>query len=117
MTAAFNPESSLPDGEVSAITRTYVAVRATVAGYLRNFLRSPVGWLMLAVLLGFTGWQGHVRDQNRLACAATSQTVDQQRFREAVAGDATAGGGRLFYEACRGMAVPGPNWRAQTGLF
>jgi hypothetical protein len=117
MTAIFNPETGA-DGEVSPISRTYVAVRAKVAGYLRAYLRSPVGWLMLAVVFGLAAWQGHIRALNRDACAATSQTVDQQRFREAVAGDATAGGGRLFYEACRGMAVPGPNWQAQAnGLF
>lgn len=113
MTATFNPETG-GDGEVSPIAGAYVAVRARVAGYLRSFLRSPAGWLMLAVVLGLTAWHGHVRDRNRDACAATSQTVDHQRFREAVAGDATAGGGRLFYEACRGMSVPGPNWQAQA---
>ena len=118
MTATFSPDGDASDGEVSAIGRTYVAVRAKVAQQLGTFLRAPIGWLMLAIVVALVGWQGHVREGNRMACAATSQAVDTQRFREAVAGDATAGGGRLFYEACRGMSVPGPNWRQQAeGIF
>lgn len=100
------------DNEVSEIRRTYNVVRARVAAYLSSFLRTPLAWVLLAAIVGALAWQAQLRAGNRLVCAATSQTVDTQYFREAVAGDGTAGGGRLFYQACAGMATPGPNWQA-----
>ena len=97
--------------ELSEIRRTYNAVRAKVAGHLSAFFRTPLAWVLIVGIVAAIAWQGDLRAGNRLACAATSTTVDQQTFREAVAGDGTAGGGRLFYQACAGMATPGPNWR------
>jgi hypothetical protein len=97
--------------ELSEIRRTYNAVRATVAGKLSDFFRTPLAWVLIAGIVAALTWQNHLRAGNRLACAATSQTVDTQTFREAVAGNGTAGGGMLFYQACAGMATPGPNWR------
>lgn len=100
------------DNEISEIRRVFNVVRARVAGDLSSFLRTPLGWVLIAGIIGALGWQAQLRAGNRLSCAATSQTVDTQHFREAVAGDGTAGGGRLFYQACAGMATPGPNWQA-----
>jgi hypothetical protein len=100
------------DDEVSEIRRIYNEVRAKAVGYLGSFLRTPLAWVLLAGIVGALAWQAELRAGNRLICAATSQTVDTQYFREAVAGDGTAGGGRLFYQACAGMATPGPNWQA-----
>ena len=100
------------ENEVSDIRRVFNTVRAKASGDLSSFLRTPLGWVLIAAVIGALGWQAQLRAGNRLSCAATSQTVDMQYFREAVAGDGTAGGGRLFYQACAGMATPGPNWQA-----
>lgn len=72
--------------------------------YLRNFLRAPLGWLLLAGLAFGVTAEAQVREGNRLACAAVSMLLDRQNFRETIAGP-----GRAEIEiirACLGYAVP-----------
>ncbi|MBM3507503.1 MAG: hypothetical protein FJX64_07235 [Alphaproteobacteria bacterium] len=98
----------LPTPEVSAMRTLFARVRAEAMRSVTMFLRKPMGWLMIAAVLGGAGVYAHIREGNRVACAATSVTLDQQTFREIVAGG--LGGGPAFFAACEGMALPGPIW-------
>lgn len=86
----------------------FTATRVEVARRMLGFFRRPLGWVIVIALLGGNAWYGHLREGNRLACAATSVTLDTQTFREIVAGG--LGGGAAFERACRGLALPGPIW-------
>ena len=79
-------------------------VRARSAGYLRAFLRAPLGWVVILSLLGTVAAHGMVRERNRLACAAVSMDVDRQSFRGVING---IGGGMVrVVQACAEFATP-----------
>lgn len=93
----------------SGMLRLFARVRAEAAGYLANFLRTPLAWVILLAIGVVTYLHADLREQNRIACAATSVTIDQQEFR-GVALDGGALGGAAFQRVCEGLALPGPIW-------
>ncbi len=95
--------------EVSAGRRMFTLVRVKTVRHILNFLRAPLGWVLLATLVYGTWWYSTIRVGNFRACAATATTMDQQQFRDVVAGNSLPGGA-AFARACAGMAVVGPNW-------
>jgi hypothetical protein len=97
-----------PTGELSSIRSLYVGLRVKAAWYLSRFLRTPLAWVIIAGIAFGTWWQSDLREGNRLACAATSVTIDQQIFRDGL--DGGTAGGINFHRACSGLALPGPIW-------
>ncbi|MBM3507505.1 MAG: hypothetical protein FJX64_07245 [Alphaproteobacteria bacterium] len=103
MTMAIQPVA------VSAIQRLFATVRAVAARYLTEFLRTPLAWALLLGIGVATYAHADLREGNRMACAATSVTIDRQEFL-GVAMDGGVLGGAAFQRACEGMALPGPIW-------
>ncbi len=95
---------------VSGMLRLFANVRAEAMAQVGQFLKAPVAWVMIAGVVGGTWTYSTIREGNRLACAATSVTLDQQTFRDVVMGNDPIGGGVNFQRACEGMALPGPIW-------
>lgn len=93
----------------SGMLRLFARVRADAVGYLANFLRTPLAWVVLVGIGVVTYLHADVRERNRIACAATSVTIDQQEFL-GVAMDGGVLGGMAFQRACEGLALPGPIW-------
>jgi hypothetical protein len=95
--------------EVSAATRLFATVRAEAVRYFADFLRTPLAWVILVAIGAATYAHAGIREGNRVACAATSVTIDRQEFL-GVAMDGGALGGTAFQRACQGLALPGPIW-------
>lgn len=97
--------------EVSTGRRMYIRVRADASRSIAGFLKTPLAWVLLAGLIATTWWYTTIRTGNYLSCAYTSITMDQQTFRDIVAGPANGvPGGPQFERACAGLVLPGPNW-------
>ncbi len=100
--------------EVSPARRMFIRVRMRTAQSILGFLKTPLAWVFMAGLLGTIWWYSSIRAGNYLACAYTSITMDQQTFRDIVAGPANGvPGGPQFARACAGLVLPGPNWTQQ----
>jgi len=53
-------------------------------GYLSVFLKTPISWALLAVLIGAMYAEANVREQNSMACGAVLMMLDRQHFQDAV---------------------------------
>lgn len=71
---------------------------------LKSFLRAPLGWILIILLLGSLGAEAQFREGHRKSCAAASMLLDRQNFREAIAccGTTTT----RMVQNCIGYATP-----------
>jgi hypothetical protein len=53
-------------------------------GNVASFLKTPIGWVLLAMLVGAVYAEANVREQNRMACGAVFMMLDRQHFQDAV---------------------------------
>ena len=53
---------------------------------LIGFLRTPLAWVLIAVILGGAAVEGHYRDGNRKACATFAMLIDRQIWRDPING-------------------------------
>ena len=73
-------------------------------GHLLGFLKTPLAWVMLAVLLGFSYMDASVRAETRVVCGAVSYMIDRQLFTGEYDGVSPAKA--RFMLACEGFAQP-----------
>ena len=77
--------------EVGSATLKSKAVKRTEqTRYLRVFLRTPLAWALLLLLVGAVAAEARHREGNRLACASVAMLMDRQIFREKIAGPGRA---------------------------
>ena len=72
--------------------------------YLSSFLKAPLGWVLVALLLGAVYAEANVREQNRMACGAVFMMLDRQQFQEIIA-NASRAQTRVI-DACEGLESP-----------
>jgi hypothetical protein len=69
--------------------------------YLTSFLKAPLGWVLVALLLGAVYAEANVREQNRMACGAVFMMLDRQQF-QGIISNASRAQTRVI-DACEGL--------------
>lgn len=81
-----------------------ISLRPQSRGYVATFLKTPLGWVLMAALVAALFTEASVREQNRMACGAAFMMLDRQEFQEIVR-SANRAQTRLIL-ACDGLESP-----------
>ena len=80
-------------------------------GALLRFIRTPLAWVLLAILIGTVGAEGQIREGNRKECATVSMLIDRQSYLKQIGG--AGGATRRIMDECQDLTNPDTYTRAQ----
>ena len=79
--------ADLIDAHTTTIRRPLARTASTAdQSAIVRFVRTPLAWVLIAIIVGAAAYEGTYREGNRRACASFSMLVDRQIWRDPING-------------------------------